>query len=504
MDYRWYEDSTREPTWTKSFPVIGKGTFFFNIVRGTSFSIVIKPAGKLDAFAWQWLALEIYQNKAVFLLGKYKSKPQVLSEIEGDAVGLDRDDEKTSYWLSFDRDSVVVKYGKGYCMEETTILQHRFLSTSETDVANKKTRENLAYLFHPGVKKVIEFYDCELLEDLARFYATKNPSSQCCNDHEEVTTHEPIKKKTKLSSREPSLMISSETDEVDFHVPRPPLLELEPTEDKKTHDRAKSLVDVESKVSFSRYPLVHNWPHFVLDSNRLSLFDLDKSDCIFSASLPPACQELYANVAHGENIDLDWSPNTGQPKLSDAIRYSINTAGKILYEKLKEKATEFGTESNPHETYLRVTLGMCHGKSPGIPYVLEIWPYKHYSPIHNHGNSYAIIKVVHGSINVHIHNKKVKKHDQEPLKKITISKGDVTWISPNWYQTHQLINDTSGDYCATLQCYQYGDEDQHHWPYFNYVSEQDQIEDFLPNSDFQFITLREKLLEEYQSYLDGT
>ena len=502
MDYRWYEDSTKEPTWTKGFPVVGQGTFFFNIIRGTSFSIIIKPAGLPEALAWQWLALEIYRNKAVFLLGKCKSKPEVLNETEQDGVGFDTDDEKTSYWLSFDRDRLVVKYGKGYCMEETTLLQHGFLTASETD--NKNTRENLAYLFHPGIKKVIEFYDCKILEDLAtRFYATNNLSPQCCSDHEEVKNYEPSKKKVKLSSRAPSSMISSEIDGIDFHVPKPLLLELEPTEGWQAHTRAKFLVDVESKVSFSRYPLVHNWPHLVLDSYKLSLFDLDKSDCIFSASLPPACQELYVNVAHGENIDLDWPPNSGEPKLSDAIRYSINTEGKTLHDKLKEKATEFGTKPNPNETYLRVTLGMCYGKSPGIPYVLEIWPYKHYSPIHSHGNSYAIIKVVHGSINVHVHNKKVKKHDQEPLKKIKISKGDVTWISPNWYQTHQLINDTSGDYCATLQCYQYGDEDQHHWPYFNYVSEQDQIEDFLPNSDFQFISLREKLLKEYQSYLDG-
>jgi len=76
-----------------------------------------------------------------------------------------------------------------------------------------------------------------------------------------------------------------------------------------------SIVDLESKVSFSRYPLVKNWAPLVLDSSKLSLFDLDQNQYIFSASLPPACQELYANVACGENIDLDWPPNTGQPKL---------------------------------------------------------------------------------------------------------------------------------------------------------------------------------------------
>jgi hypothetical protein len=53
--------------------------------------------------------------------------------------------------------------------------------------------------------------------------------------------------------------------------------------------------------------------------------------------------------------------------LSDAIRYSIETKGCLPNNKLKDKATEFGDD--PHETYLRVTLGHSIGKSPGILYV---------------------------------------------------------------------------------------------------------------------------------------
>lgn len=34
------------------------------------------------------------------------------------------------------------------------------------------------------------------------------------------------------------------------------------------------------------------------------------------------------------------------------------------------------------------------GDSPGVPYVLEIWPAGHFSPIHDHGDSNAVIKVV--------------------------------------------------------------------------------------------------------------
>ncbi len=34
----------------------------------------------------------------------------------------------------------------------------------------------------------------------------------------------------------------------------------------------------------------------------------------------------------------------------------------------------------------------------GIPFVLEIWPAGHSSPIHNHGNAYGIVRMLHGDI----------------------------------------------------------------------------------------------------------
>ena len=43
-------------------------------------------------------------------------------------------------------------------------------------------------------------------------------------------------------------------------------------------------------------------------------------------------------------------------------RYSIATEGALLNNTLKKKA------------YLRITMGKGMGESPGIPYVLEIWP----------------------------------------------------------------------------------------------------------------------------------
>ena len=167
MDHQWYEDSSKEPTWTKHFPVVGQGTVFFNIIRGTKFAIVVKPTGK-EVPSWQWIALEIYKDKAVFLLGKHNSKPKVLEEIKPgqEDVGFDAN-EKTSYWLSFDRDGLVVKYGKGYCMEETTLLVHRFLTGSAKE--NENTREEMAYLFNPVTKKQSSFMTTNRLKSLHEF-----------------------------------------------------------------------------------------------------------------------------------------------------------------------------------------------------------------------------------------------------------------------------------------------------------------------------------------------
>ena len=238
----------------------------------------------------------------------------------------------------------------------------------------------------------------------------------------------------------------------------------------------------------------------MLDSSKNTLFELNSNNYTFSASLPQACQELYHNVVQ-DGVYLDWSPGLDQYKLTDAIRYSLESEDGLLHKKIEEKASEFG-DNNPEKTYLRVTLGMDRGNSPGIPYVLEIWPKKHGSPIHNHGNAYAVIKVLHGGLTIHVYNKHTDSEKDKELTKFDVKQGDVTWISPNWYQTHKLWNDTD-DYCATIQCYQYGGNDNLHWPYFDYVKSNRVIDEFVPNSDFTFREMREKVLKEYKDYKES-
>ncbi len=208
-----------------------------------------------------------------------------------------------------------------------------------------------------------------------------------------------------------------------------------------------------------------------------------------------------------KNINLDhedgdqWPKDNIEVKLSDAIRHSLKTEGCLLYGKLKEKQfqNQFG---NPAESYLRITMGCKMGKSPGHPYVLEIWPSGHSSPIHNHGNASAVIKVIHGTVNVNIFNKHINAMtvNSKPLKSFDLSEGQISWMSKDWFQTHQLRN-LSTDYCATIHAYQFEDSDGDHWPFFDYVSSKNVVEEFLPNTDITFIKMRDIVLEEYKKHL---
>ena len=399
----------------QQFPLEGKGTIIVNRKADKQFGIIIKPAKKTDD---GYVAVQISRKSATFW-GKLPGMRPSRLHWRTDKDSAYETTRKVAYWFSFNRDDRVLKYGKGYVMEETTLMTYlKFPKPQETD-------DEWSFLFDPQVSKIIKIVE--------NFDPTTISEAG-------LTATAPIN-------------------------------------------------DVEKEVNFYPYPLIKDWPYVVKDSNNATMFDISSNDYILSASLPATCQELYNNVAPS-NVDLDW-PLIDNLNLSKAMAYSIATEGKILFNKIKEKKGEF--------TYIRVTLGYDRGSSPGIPYVLEIWPPKSKSPIHNHGNSYAVIKVLHGEIKIHIYNKTWpdSKHKSEQIKSFTVSKGDVTWLSPNWYQTHHLENESSDVYCATIQCYKYGDEDHLKWPYFDYLDGKN-VENFKPDTDFEFRDLRTQLLEEYK------
>jgi hypothetical protein len=192
------------------------------------------------------------------------------------------------------------------------------------------------------------------------------------------------------------------------------------------------------------------------------------------------------------------------PDFTKAIEYSIKTEGLWCNTTLKNKSTEFNKDDpNILETYLRITLGENNGESPGVPYVMEIWPVEHYSPIHSHSNANAIIRVLHGKINVDLYPYLCGEKDGiKPFASKEFAKDEITWISPTLNQTHKLTNlQGNPDTCITIQCYMYDLEDTLHYDYFDYISTNGNIEQYEPNSDMEFMKFKELMKEEWNNRL---
>ena len=251
-------------------------------------------------------------------------------------------------------------------------------------------------------------------------------------------------------------------------------------------------------IKLIRDPIVTTVPLIVKKTDQLTMDDVASNIFLPHSNLSPTAQKLYECIS-GEKFVLD---TINFPDFSKAIEYSIATPGLWCHEKLKEKSTEFNP-SNPNinETYLRITLGLNNGESPGIPYVMEIWPSNHYSPIHSHASTHAIIRVLHGDINVDLYPFLSKK-PIDPFASKTFYKDNVTWISPQLNQVHQLINKNPDTTCITIQCYMYGQDNLIHYEYFDYINEDGNIELYDPDSDMDFVSFKKLMKEEWNNKKD--
>jgi hypothetical protein len=249
-------------------------------------------------------------------------------------------------------------------------------------------------------------------------------------------------------------------------------------------------------ISVLRDPITKNVPMYVLDTDSLSIDDVASGIYLPSSNLDNINKKLYDCIS-GKNFILD---DDSFPDFSKAIEYSIKTPGLWCYDKLLQKSTEFNKDKgNILETYLRITLGENNGESPGIPYVIEIWPVGHYSPIHSHAGANAIIRVLHGSINVSLFSFLSNKHSElEPFNRVDFNKGDITWISPSLNQVHQLKNlENNSDTCITIQCYMYDLENKSHYDYFDYIDANGNVQQSEPDSDMDFVNFKKIIKDEW-------
>ena len=243
-----------------------------------------------------------------------------------------------------------------------------------------------------------------------------------------------------------------------------------------------------------RDPITSSISLSVKDTNNISMLDIASGSYLPSSNLSSTAQKLY-NCISGTKFVLD---DDDFPNFSEAIKYNIITPGCWCYEKLLSKSTEFNPDKpNILETYLRITLGQNNGESPGVPYVMEIWPSNHFSPIHNHAGANAIIRVLHGSINVSLYPFLCPEGIQ-PFGTYSFDKDDITWISPTLNQTHQLYNSDDTTPCITIQCYMYEGDNDIHYDYFDYIDADGIKQYYEPDSDLDFIQFKEIIREEWE------
>ncbi|CAF0733765.1 unnamed protein product [Adineta steineri] len=241
-------------------------------------------------------------------------------------------------------------------------------------------------------------------------------------------------------------------------------------------------------------PVLHELALFIIPQEKYTLEHTTCHTAISELKLERPLRDLYYSV-------INFKLNTDDfPDLTDVIARSIKNRKGWCYKKLKEKAERFG-QPNPKATYLRLTVGEQKGDAPGHNYVVEVWPPGHNSPIHNHSNAYAIIRVLSGEILVRLYPALTLNVNQyKPIEQIC-HEGRVTWLSPNLNQTHQLKHvDLYGKPCITIQCYMYGRDDRVHYEYFDYLSnDEHSIGHFDPKSDMDFYEFKEQMRQEKQN-----
>ena len=229
-----------------------------------------------------YLALNVDKDKAWFSVKKngelYKLSDHTEVVETETSLGLEPD-VITTYWLSYDRDNMVIKYGKGYAMEETTLMFCDFSEgvTDAKDVAMKR-------------------------EEWSMFFSIYDP------DRKGV-----------------SLLLYRSS------------LDIEKKLVKAVAPGTKAgFIHVEPLIEVRKEPLVVNPSPFVLDASKVTMNLIDKHQFIFSSELPGPCRVLYDTI---KNIGLDTEYEMGimDCKLSDAVRHSMTTEGCLLHKTLQHK-----------------------------------------------------------------------------------------------------------------------------------------------------------------------
>jgi len=153
-----------------------------------------------------------------------------------------------------------------------------------------------------------------------------------------------------------------------------------------------------------------------------------------------------------------------------------------------------------------ILKGYDDGLQPGQQLVLEIWPPLKSSPVHNHGGTFAIIKMLSGELRSEWYNP-IYNITAEPVhfyKYDNLKKGEITWMTPDFYQTHKLHNQNMKNSAISLQgyanmvCMDSQKCDDSNKEYFEYIIKGvGEMKKFYPTKDFDFTEIKSTLNNEY-------
>jgi len=254
------------------------------------------------------------------------------------------------------------------------------------------------------------------------------------------------------------------------------------------------------KPIYRRLPVTTSAPPVIITRDQINLGIIDRNEATVVNNLSAECTQLYNNVA-GRNLSLNTADFSD---FSDAINWSILTNGAVCNTRLREKSANLNSDRKK-QCYLRITIGENLGNSPGAPYVLEIWPGQHFSPVHRHANCHAIIKVLHGSLSCRWF-RSLQIEESKPFQQAVLCAGQVTWLDPGQFQTHQLYNhNIEGNMCATIQCYKYSDTDFEHYEFFDYIdADKQEVCKFTPKADWRYSDFKAQVRAEWEAYKKST
>ena len=136
------------------------------------FSLVIAMEGRNTSYDQDYtkytnyLALNVDRDKAWFSVKKDGVLDNLsdLTEVVETEISLGLESEViTTYWLSYDRDNMTIKYGKGYATQETTLMFCDFSEgvTDAKKIAEKREKWSMFFsIYEPGRKEVTLLLDC--------------------------------------------------------------------------------------------------------------------------------------------------------------------------------------------------------------------------------------------------------------------------------------------------------------------------------------------------------